>query len=94
MRPITPSPTGIEIGPPRSVTLTPRLSPSVPDMEIARIQLVAEMLLHLERERDRPALHRVVHGERVEDGWKRVRKFDVHHRARDLNDFADVHVPT
>ena len=55
--------------------------------------LVAEMLLHLEGERDRPALHRVVHGERVEDGWKRVGKFDVHHRAGDLNDFADVHVP-
>jgi hypothetical protein len=35
-RPITPSPTGIEIGPPLSTTCSPRLRPSVPAIEIVR----------------------------------------------------------
>ena len=38
-RPMTPSPTGTEIGPPVSVTSQPRLRPSVPDIEIVRTQL-------------------------------------------------------
>jgi hypothetical protein len=38
-RPITPSPTGTEIGAPVSWTRTPRRKPSVPDIEIARTQL-------------------------------------------------------
>jgi hypothetical protein len=38
-RPITPSPTGIEMGLPVSLTVTPRVSPSVPDIEIVRTQL-------------------------------------------------------
>ena len=33
---MTPGPTGMLIGPPLSVTLKPRFSPSVPDIEMVR----------------------------------------------------------
>ena len=54
--------------------------------------LVAEVLLHFQRQRDRLPLDLVVHLQRVVDRRQPVGKLDVHHRAHDLNDFADIHV--
>ena len=56
--------------------------------------MVAEVLLHFERQLDRLVLHLVVDGQRVVDAGQLVRKFDVHHRTDDLNDFAFVHTCT
>ena len=55
---------------------------------MVRTQLVAEVLLDFERQRDRLVLDRVVDGQRVEDRGQRVGKLDVHHRTDDLNDLC------
>ena len=78
----------MEIGPPVSATAQPALEPSVPDMEIVRTQLVAQVLLHLERQLDRLVQHREVDGQRVVDRRERVGELDVDDRADDLNDSA------
>ena len=53
---------------------------------------VAEVLLHLQRQRDRLVFDGVVDGQRVEDRRQRLGELDVDDRADDLHDFADVHI--
>ena len=90
-RPITPSPTGIEIGPPVSVTATAALEALGAGHGDGAHPVVAEVLLHFERQLDRLALDGVVDRQRVEDRRQRVGKLDVDDRTHDLNDFADIH---
>ena len=78
-RPITPSPTGIEIGPPLSVTVEAALEPFRAGHRDGAHPAVAEMLLHFERQRDRLLVDRVVDGQRVVDRRQRVGKLDVDH---------------
>ena len=53
---------------------------------------VAEVLLHLEGQRDRLVLRPCSRpSARCRSAGSAVGKLDVHHRTDDLNDFADVH---
>ena len=53
--------------------------------------VVAEVLLHFERQLDRLVLDLVLDGQRVVDPGQSFRELDVHDRTDDLNDFAFVH---
>ena len=85
---MTPSPTGMEIGPPVSVTATPRLRPSVPDIATVRTQLSPRCCCTSSVSDTGCSCTVNSHVKRVVDRRQLVGKLDVHDRADDLNDFA------
>ena len=90
-RPMTPGPTGIVIGPPLSLTSKPRLSPSVPDIEMVRTQRSPRCCCTSSVSVTGWSWTVYSTVKAFVIGGQRVRERDVHHRTDDLHDRACVH---
>ena len=83
----------MEIGPPESHDFVAALETLGGAHGDGAHPVVAEMLLHFERQLGLGAAGQdIFGGQRVVNGGQRFGKFHVHDRADDLNDFAFVHI--
>ena len=88
---MTPSPTGMEMGLPVSVTSRPRFETFGAGHGDGPDPVVAEVLLHFEGQLHGLVLDFEFNGQRVVDARDCVRELHIHHRTDHLDDFAFIH---